>query len=254
MQNRLLKNSSPVGYTLVELLVVIIIMGVIASIAVNSLKVTDDTMKIEQTKQELNQLAWAIAGKPDLLSGGYRTDYGYVGDVGALPPNLNALVNNPGLATWQGPYIRDDYYLKDTSSAYESLIDAWGKSYTYGGGVTITSTGSGTALTRTIANSVGDLLYNTIAVVVLDIDDSPPGADYQDSVQVQLTYPNGAGALTTTTQFPNANGYVSFDSIPIGHHRMQVVYLPDNDTLVREVYVNPGQTSNVTIHFFANVW
>ena len=93
------------GYSLIELLVVIIILGVIATVAVKSLTGVNDTVRIEETRQELSHLAWAIAGRPKLVSGGQRTDYGYVGDVGSLPVNLTALVQNPGsYSTWDGPY------------------------------------------------------------------------------------------------------------------------------------------------------
>ena len=91
------------GYTLIELVIVIIILGIITTVAMRSIKDTNQTARIEETKKELEQLAIAIAGNPDLISGGQRTDFGYVGDIGALPPNLDALVQNPGgYTTWKG--------------------------------------------------------------------------------------------------------------------------------------------------------
>ncbi|MEA3297326.1 MAG: prepilin-type N-terminal cleavage/methylation domain-containing protein [candidate division Zixibacteria bacterium] len=147
------------GYSLMELLAVIIIVGIIASVAMKSLTGANDAARSEETKRELDELAWAMVGQPDLVSGGVRTDHGYVGDIGSLPPNLDALVINPGgYSTWEGPYIRDDFYTSPSGSESEFKVDAWGTPYSYSGGVTISSTGSGSTITRKIARIVDDLL------------------------------------------------------------------------------------------------
>ena len=105
------------GYSIIELLVVIVIVGVITAVALKSLSTVNDTARTEKTKKELDQLAYAVSGDPNVTSGGTRTDFGYVGDVGSMPPNLDALVSNPGgYATWQGPYLRDDYLPSSGSS------------------------------------------------------------------------------------------------------------------------------------------
>ena len=133
------------GYSIVELLVVIVIIGIITAVALRSLRTVNDTVRTEKTKKELDQLAYAVAGDPNLTSGGGRNDFGYVGDVGAMPPNLDALVSNPGaFATWQGPYLRDDYLPSSGSSNTEFKIDDWGTAYTYAAGNTISSTGGPT--------------------------------------------------------------------------------------------------------------
>lgn len=245
----------PTGYSLIELVVVIVIVGIIATVGIRSLHSAGETAKAEETKKELDQLAWAVAGRPDLRSGGQRIDFGYVGDVGSLPPNLDALVTNPGgYTTWAGPYIRDEFQLTDTSASSEFKADAWGDAYTYSGGIMISSTGSGSTITRQIASSVDDLLRNTVSTVITDLDHTPPGNLYRDSVSVVLTYPDGAGALTTRTQNPSANGYVIFDSIPIGSHQLQIVYVPDNDTLRRRVMVEPGSACFVEVNLFKDAW
>ncbi len=51
----------------------VVIIGIIALLAVRSLKTTHEVAKVEQTKKELDRLAWAIAGNPDMVSGGART-------------------------------------------------------------------------------------------------------------------------------------------------------------------------------------
>ncbi|MEW6411801.1 MAG: prepilin-type N-terminal cleavage/methylation domain-containing protein [Candidatus Zixiibacteriota bacterium] len=242
------------GYSLFELLAVIIIVGIIATVSMRSMRNTVDVSKAEETKQEMNQLAWAICGNPNLVSGGVRTDFGYVGDIGALPASLDNLVTNPGYGTWDGPYIRDDFYSSTGGSESEFKYDGWGAAYTYTGD-SIISTGGGTTLAREIAYATSDLLANTVEVLVTDINNTPPGARRTD-VSLELIYPDGAGSTTTTVANPRANGLASFSSIPIGHHDLIVVYAYDtvSDTLYRKVVVYPGESFYTEMAFAQNYW
>ena len=251
----MLSIGSHDGYSLIELLVVIIILSIIATVAVKSLTGVNDAVRIEETRQELSHLAWAIAGRPRLVSGGQRTDYGYVGDVGSLPVNLDALVQNPGgYTTWDGPYIHDDFYSEAGASETEFRLDAWGKAYSYSGGVTISSTGGGSTLTREVANSSSDLLVNVVSAVVTDLDGSPPGAIYKDSVKFLLIHPNGTGGTTTRSGFPRADGFLAFDSVPIGSHTFAAVFVPTNDTIRRLINVDPGSNRCSDIQYYDDVW
>lgn len=242
------------GYSLFELVVVIVIVGIIASISVSSLTNSVDVARTEETRAELNQLAAAICGDPQKLSGGARTDFGYVGDVGALPPNLSALVANPGgYSTWDGPYVRDDFYASAGGSESEYAFDAWGAAYNYFGN-SISSTGGGTTITREFTNSTSDLLHNSVSAVVTDLDNSPPGPTYKDSVKFVLTYPDGSGGMTSSSKFPGADGFAEFDSIPIGLHTLRTIYIPDNDTLTRRLCVCPETNVFADINLFSDVW
>jgi len=241
------------GYSLIELIVVVIIMGIMASVAVKSLGRLTDTSRVEETKQELDKLAYAIAGDPDLVSGGVRTDYGYIGDVGSLPANLGSLAANPGgWSTWAGPYIQDDFSSGSPDTTFK--IDAWGEGYVYSGSSVISSTGGTTSITRNISSSTDDLLYNAVSLSITDTDDTPPGTDYKDSVSFLLTYPNGLGSLTSRTEFPDAGGFLVFDSIPIGIHELRTIYLPVNDTILRKINLAPGQDIYVEIHVNGSLW
>lgn len=251
----LIKLRSEAGYSLLELVIVIIIVAILATVAMKSQTATNEVVRIEETKAELKHLAWAVAGNQALVSGGSRTDFGFVGDVGALPVDLDALVTNPGgLATWNGPYVQDDFYSVAGGPSSEFKIDAWGVAYQYSGGSSITSTGGGTTITRRIANSTADLLYNRLTVTVVDLDNDPPGSVYRDSVRLILVQPDGAGGLAVRTMYPNANGLVVFDSIPIGQQTLRTVYLPTNDTLTRLVSIAPGQNSFLQTQLFGDLW
>lgn len=243
------------GYSLFEMIIVILIISVLTTITLKSLKTSSDINRVEETKEELLQLAYSIAGNPNLVSAGKRTDFGYVGDVGALPANLDALVQNPGgYTTWNGPYLKDDYYLSAASSESEFKIDAWGTAYTYSGSITISSTGSGSSITQKIANSSNELLLNEISAVITDLNNSPPGTIYKDSLRFILSYPNGTGSTTNQSLTPSQNGFVQYDSIPIGVHTLKIVYIPTADTLTRIMSVIPGQNYYTEIQLNEDLW
>jgi prepilin-type N-terminal cleavage/methylation domain-containing protein len=248
-----LKKYNISGYTLVELLVVVIILAILSSVAMKGLKGANDVARFEETRIKLDQLAFAIAGDPSVLAGGKRANYGYIGDVGALPPDLDALVQNPGgYSTWHGPYIRDPFTSGSGNNYFKQ--DAWGKQISYSGGNTLSSTGGGTSLTRKISEAVVDLTINTVTVVVTDIDKTPPGTSYKDSVRCILTFPNGSGSTTSRTKYPNRSGLTQFDSIPIGQQDLKIVYLPTHDTLNQKVAVDPKQDAYIEISLYRSVW
>jgi len=240
------------GYTLVELVIVMIIIGIMASVAMQHLGGAIDTTRFEETRDEMDLLADLIAGNPDLKSGGVRTDYGYIGDLGSLPPNWSALVSNPGYSTWNGPYVSDEF--SSGGSDIEYKLDAWGAEYSTPNASSFTSNGGSTSLTRELSASVDDLLYNTVSVAVVDLDFSPPGATYTDSVVLILTYPNGAGSYNTKVLNPDAGGFVQFDSIPVGIHTLKTTYIPTNDTISRKININPGSNYYADIQLYENLW
>ena len=234
------------GFSLVEMTALIVIIGILAAIALQSMtSVLKDNRQVS-TEREMEALADAIVGNPELMSGGERSDFGYVGDVGAFPPNLTALVINPGgYTTWHGPYLRDRF-AQDTSG-YK--LDAWGKQYSYSGTTAITSTGGGSPIVKKIADATSDYLNNTVNGYIRDVNDSVPGLVYMDSVTVQVIVPNGVGSTTSRTVHPDSSGQFTFTNMPAGKHQLFVIYTPQADTLNRQMTVLPRQKDAKTYKF-----
>lgn len=236
------------GFTMVELVIVIIIIGIIAAVATKKMSQTVEDAMYEQTKQELDQLANAIVGNPAVYTSGTRTDFGYVGDVGSLPPDLQALATNPGgYDTWDGPYMGTGMNEDDFKK------DAWGVEYVYGDTL-IRSTGSGSNIDKVFATSTASLISNTVTGFVVDANHDVPGSEDTTSLTINLVYPDGAGDTTMVMTYPNPHGNFSFSGIPIGAHTLYVVYESENDTIAYNVTVEPNSTTKLSITFPADLW
>ena len=234
------------GFGLMELTVVIIVAAILVAVAMQSMTAIIQDARRTKTEREIEMLAKAIVGDPSLTSGGCRSDFGYVGDIGAFPPNLQALYQNPGAyGTWDGPYIEPG--LLQDSTGFK--MDEWGRLYSYGGGVTITSTGSGSTISKKIADAVTDYTLNTLNGTITDANDSVPGTVYTDSVDIKVTIPNGSGSTITKAYSPDSSGSFSLDSLPVGTHPLKLIYTPNVDTLLRYASILPRHKSTVSYKF-----
>ncbi len=115
------------GFTLIELVIIIVVLAVLASVGVPVLGKMIISARRESTRKELYTLKSAIVGRI-----GPNSIQGYETDVGQPPPTLQGLVTKPGGVAdydrftrtgWNGPYIEED------GGSY--LKDAWGADYIY---------------------------------------------------------------------------------------------------------------------------
>lgn len=104
-----------------------------------------------ETLERIKAIRTAILGNPDIISKGLRSNFGYVGDMGGLPPVLEYLVlqqsptPNPfpvnwnqtlwtidattGIGYgWRGPYIDPTY---TGNYEFQAFRDAWGTKFRY---------------------------------------------------------------------------------------------------------------------------
>jgi len=120
------------GWTLIELVIVIVVLGIMAAVAVPEFADMADSSRINATKQEMLALKVAIVGDPSATSGGVYINRGYEGDVGFVPSALTDLAAKPDSVSsynpltrlgWNGPYI--------DSCSGEYLTDAWSIAYVF---------------------------------------------------------------------------------------------------------------------------
>lgn len=106
-----------VGFTLLEMLVVVTIMAVLTTVAVQSLKPVAQTSRIEATERTLDALQKSLLTVTH--SAGSASVSGFTADLRRLPMTLMELSVNPNSnASWQGPYLF-------ASSRDSTFIDAW---------------------------------------------------------------------------------------------------------------------------------
>ena len=123
------------GFTLVEMLVVILVIATLSAIGISQYIHFDQDAKVAVTKDRLNRIRTAILGDSRVVSGGVYAQPGYSGHCGGLPVDLKDLVEMPGDGIcaspydpmtrqgWRGPYV--------SGTAAELAVDVWGTALDY---------------------------------------------------------------------------------------------------------------------------
>jgi len=221
------------GWTLIELVMVIAIIGILSAIAIRSITNTLENARFNITAKEMDRIEWATVGNPDLITTFGRTDYGYVGDTGQLPPNLDALLTDPGgVCGWDGPYISvdfdenpDDYKLDGWANPYTFTVDAIGQ-------IQIISDSAGT---KTI-DDTSHILYNTVQVQLFNSDGVP-----LDDLSGDISVEYGCGWTPLT--FNENTGKFVINTVPIGQRLVRGV--ASGDTTYKTLGVVPGSNSSL---------
>lgn len=107
IHGRRARGSSQRGFTLVELLLVLVILALIGGLVLPGIIGRAEGAKVKAAASQIDRLAMAVES--------------YYLDTGTVPENLEQLVDEPGDADgWNGPYIKRS-----------TLKDPWGRDYEY---------------------------------------------------------------------------------------------------------------------------
>jgi len=105
------KRNTPhgnAGFTLVELLLVLVILGILAAIVIPKFSGRTEQAKEQQAVTQISTFSTALNN--------------FEVDTGHFPKSLNELIVQPGDAqNWHGPYLQSDSIPKDP----------WGNDYVY---------------------------------------------------------------------------------------------------------------------------
>ncbi|MBT8063921.1 MAG: type II secretion system major pseudopilin GspG [Xanthomonadales bacterium] len=94
------------GFTLVELLLVLVILALIGGLVLPGIIGKAEGAKVKAAASQINRLAMAVES--------------YYLDTGDTPENLEQLVEDNSADGWNGPYVKPS-----------SLKDPWGREYVY---------------------------------------------------------------------------------------------------------------------------
>jgi len=95
------------GFTLIEMLLVVVIIGILAAVVVPKFTTRSKDAQIAAAKASIESISLAV----DM----------YEVDNGSYPASLQALITKGSELNWKGPYLKDDSIPQDP----------WGKEFVY---------------------------------------------------------------------------------------------------------------------------
>ncbi len=227
------------GFTLIETAATLAVISLIAVslVGVSSYLVTKQ--QIETSDENLYQLRRAISGNPVIVINEARTSFGYLGDMGKLPANLDDLwvkgsqpsftfdTTKKAGAGWNGPYLD----VGIIQQAPGLLQDGWGNMLSYSPSTTFDPVFGATSLA--LVSSLGsDFTLGTgddigIRFFHSDVFSRVQGyvkdtnGDTVSGVGLTLNYPVN-GVLSERLVYTDSTGYYAASDIPFGNRSITI--------------------------------
>ena len=251
------------GFSLIDLLLTLSLLTILAGMVPAVVSPAFDQLHVEQTRLQLLRIRNALVGDPSRTARNARTEFGYLGDLGALPSaamGLGALLSQPGSVPaysldttvrfgrgWNGPYL-------ESSLGIDWTKDAWGTALIYDPAsvpATITSLGAdktsgGSGLGQDLSVRIpSELLSFTLYGFVTD----SAGGVYTGLAEAELNDLDGVGAVSTSPSnliSVGVNGSFQFTGVTMGK-RSVTVYLPSKGTIGATV-IGPVTITPLTHH------
>ncbi len=188
------------GFTLLEIIVVVGIISLMVGILIPLIYKVWESQEIDTTKERMQKLKEAMVGNPAQINSGIRSNFGFVGDLGQLPPNLDALISY-GL---YGPYLSggiDPQSFKQDAWGYDLIYAYTTDTFSRRDSATLTSLGSDnkvggtdTAADMQITIDSNEVLpASSVSCNVLVRYITAPTSTFNANITVHITYKNGEG-------------------------------------------------------------
>jgi len=220
-------SKARAGFSLIEILVAIsliaIVAGALAPAGIRSLRAA----QAEKTRARMDAALRGLIGDPE------RGDFGYLGDLGALPASLNDLNDGAGKPAyalnatdgvgygWAGPYA------PTLAIAGVALVDAWGMPFQYTGSAQLRSAGPDRAFA-----SADDLVRPPLAlattgnlvVTVLGIPSGGGTPIQLDTARVDVFVASSNAGVRNEQALAGAGPYTA-TNLHLGLHALRAVGL-----------------------------
>lgn len=227
-----MKHSS---FTLLEVILVVLILGLISSSALLVVDSQDNQLRYDETKRRLDLVKFAITGpEQNIILNNSIILKGYIADTGQMPSSIEDLISNDSNVRvyaedadlgfswgWRGPYI----------TTFEAkFTDGWGYDFTFDnttnpGVLAVTSLGqdgevNGDDYNRDITLSINENSYRIKDLSVdfkLSLEEGDALATGQsEDFKVMILYPNSDADTdfpdTSSTSFTVPDKYLSTES------------------------------------------
>ena len=253
---------------MMELIIVISIIGILASLGLKAFDNVILNMKFESTIHEMEELKIAIVGDPQAIQNDVRASFGYFGDMGSLPSTLTQLITKGAQSAlqvdatldmvygWNGPYLRTTF----TQDANGNLTDGFGNAYVYSTAKTLSADGDSVYATITSygddgsSGGTGTASDINIELFKSDLFGSVYGNIYDvndfgmDDATVTIYYVDGSGGLANSFVVTANDGFYYFPRIPFGLNSVRIAPLGGIETHAHRAVIS--STVNVQPNIF----